>query len=420
MGYVAAGNTDSPDKIGWNQSSRTDKGVHSAATMFSAKLELSENQMNYRPEQFDAVLAEQLNAELPSDIRALYCSRVSSGFYPRKEVGARKYEYLIPLKALKRGKQSLERLEHVLTMFRGTQNVHNFGIGGGDKEEDEKHRNIFQSYVTILGGQYKDFFCVTLNGSSFMRSQIRRMIGTALTVANGQLDEDYFELALKSDVEMPTHMAPSHTLVLSNFMLTNPDLQDQWYPLQKRQDEYLMNVIYPHILELEQTSQDGFDKFLGESTDLFLEHLHKNYNLKELKEQARESALQKQQKKEANQKRHNDIVQRHINALMPMSTRDRIVYKQRHHLWANPKEVFQQGFLAELSARYNILPFTRQTSQMLYGLAMLISEGKLPPVQHHDVYFNYLDTHGIRDVIQVGKRAEKLKDVKGLPFIWSP
>lgn len=81
--------------------------------------------------------------------------------------------------------------------------------------------------------------------------------------------------------------------------------------------------------------------------------------------------------------------------------------------------MFQQGFIAELSAKYNILPFTQQTAQLISGLALLVSEGVIPPVQPHETYFNYLDRYGIKEVLRKGRYAEKDKHKRGRPFVWS-
>ncbi|CAI7856231.1 unnamed protein product [Closterium sp. NIES-53] len=61
-------------KIGWSRSSRTDKGVHSVATVVSVKLELPESlfqkgQDPQEEERAGLAAADAINAHLPPSIR---------------------------------------------------------------------------------------------------------------------------------------------------------------------------------------------------------------------------------------------------------------------------------------------------------------------------------------------------------------
>src|SRR4051812_6465862 len=95
-GLVRSENTTSPDKIKWSASSRTDKGVHSVATMFSAKIELDETRRNMDTDLLNVHIRDILNEKLPDDIRVLHSFRVPRTFVARFRVDLRCYEYLLP------------------------------------------------------------------------------------------------------------------------------------------------------------------------------------------------------------------------------------------------------------------------------------------------------------------------------------
>lgn len=67
------------------RAARTDKGVHAAGNVISAKLIIE-----------DEDIIDKINAQLPEHIRVWGISRVTKGFDCRKHCGSRIYEYLIP------------------------------------------------------------------------------------------------------------------------------------------------------------------------------------------------------------------------------------------------------------------------------------------------------------------------------------
>lgn len=82
IGCISASNHGDISKIGWGRSSRTDKGVHAARVVISAKLQFNPDLLvdNFRVPE----IVTRLNAILPADIRVFSCCRVSSGFRPRR------------------------------------------------------------------------------------------------------------------------------------------------------------------------------------------------------------------------------------------------------------------------------------------------------------------------------------------------
>jgi tRNA pseudouridine(38-40) synthase len=95
-------------QIQWSRSSRTDKGVHAARIVISAKLELQpewlmqnavdgeDNDTNYNIKE----IPELCNELLPEDIRVLSCTKINRSFLAKDSCSWREYEYLLPVSLL--------------------------------------------------------------------------------------------------------------------------------------------------------------------------------------------------------------------------------------------------------------------------------------------------------------------------------
>jgi tRNA pseudouridine38-40 synthase len=79
VGCISDDNHQSISKIGWSRSSRTDKGVHAARLLISAKLLLPPSY----PDGIDSLIVE-INKKLPEDIRLFSLVKVNQGFCARK------------------------------------------------------------------------------------------------------------------------------------------------------------------------------------------------------------------------------------------------------------------------------------------------------------------------------------------------
>lgn len=79
VGCISNENHQFINKIGWSRSSRTDKGVHAARLVISAKLLLPPNY----PEELDNIQT-RINQKLPEDIRVFSLTKVNKGFCARK------------------------------------------------------------------------------------------------------------------------------------------------------------------------------------------------------------------------------------------------------------------------------------------------------------------------------------------------
>ncbi|XVE58941.1 hypothetical protein DITRI_Ditri05aG0003600 [Diplodiscus trichospermus] len=81
-------------KIAWARSSRTDKGVHSLATMISLKMEIPEDA--WKEDPYGIALAKCVNSYLPDNIKVFSILPSQRSFDPRRECNLRKYSYLLP------------------------------------------------------------------------------------------------------------------------------------------------------------------------------------------------------------------------------------------------------------------------------------------------------------------------------------
>lgn len=91
----------------------------------------------------------------------------------------------------------LQRLNDVLSIYKGTHNFHNFTAR--IKPEDPSAKRYILSFeagkaIEVQGTQ---FVPCTVVGQSFMLHQIRKMIGTAIAVMRGCVPETIIEFALR-------------------------------------------------------------------------------------------------------------------------------------------------------------------------------------------------------------------------------
>ncbi|AES98929.1 putative pseudouridylate synthase, tRNA pseudouridine(38-40) synthase [Medicago truncatula] len=131
-GGIRESNLGDLEKIGWARSSRTDKGVHSLATMVAFKMEIPENSWNEDP--FGFALANYVNSYLPCDIKVISILPAQRSFDPRKECVLRKYSYLLPADII--GIQShssndeidyhMSEFNDILKEFEGGHPFHNY------------------------------------------------------------------------------------------------------------------------------------------------------------------------------------------------------------------------------------------------------------------------------------------------------
>ena len=94
VGCISDSNHGLLGKIGWSRSSRTDKGVHCARMVISAKLLVKPDWLSL-DDYGEMVFL--INEQLPPDIRVISCVKVNQGFRARDACTWREYEYILPV-----------------------------------------------------------------------------------------------------------------------------------------------------------------------------------------------------------------------------------------------------------------------------------------------------------------------------------
>eukprot|EP00741_Cyanophora_paradoxa_P009959 tig00000157_g9646.t1 len=107
-GGISEANHGNVSKIGWQRSSRTDKGVHSVGLIVSMKLLVDPARLSppdpsalsegtqIGPEYAKEIVAG-INSKLPDDIKIFDCRRERNSFGARHDCNYRRYEYLLPV-----------------------------------------------------------------------------------------------------------------------------------------------------------------------------------------------------------------------------------------------------------------------------------------------------------------------------------
>ena len=119
-GAISDANNGDRKKVKWSSASRTDKGVHAAACLVTAKLLVSLSDDGSVPE----ATVDSWNARLPSDIKIVSVLRAPKNGRAHTMCSLREYEYLVPQAAL-HGKP-VEDLRRILKRFEGTHRFLNF------------------------------------------------------------------------------------------------------------------------------------------------------------------------------------------------------------------------------------------------------------------------------------------------------
>ncbi|KAL6507011.1 hypothetical protein OROHE_022146 [Orobanche hederae] len=133
-GGIRESNFGDLHKVRWARSSRTDKGVHSLATMISLKLEIPDFAWDNDPNGF--ALASYVNSYLPENIRVFSILPSQRSFDARKECSIRKYLYLLPAEIIGVKDDSMAgEVDHhlsdfnaILNSFEGEHPFHNYTV----------------------------------------------------------------------------------------------------------------------------------------------------------------------------------------------------------------------------------------------------------------------------------------------------
>ncbi|XP_020108428.1 putative tRNA pseudouridine synthase [Ananas comosus] len=150
-GGIRDSNWGNLHKIGWARSSRTDKGVHSLATMISLKMEIPEHA--WRADPSGTNLAKCINSHLPSNVRVFSVLPSQKSFDARRECMVRMYSYLLPAEiiGIKGGCTFAEIEDHIsdfndiLKGFEGEHPFHNYTVRSKYRKSPSGKRHLNRS-----------------------------------------------------------------------------------------------------------------------------------------------------------------------------------------------------------------------------------------------------------------------------------
>ncbi|WP_114313642.1 tRNA pseudouridine(38-40) synthase TruA [Thermus caldifontis] len=175
---------------------RTDAGVHALAMPFHFDL----------PGKIPTEkIPEALNRLLPEDLKVVAAREVAPGFHARKDALWRAYRYRILLRPhpspLLRHRALWVRhpldqaaMQEALFLLRGR---HNF-LGFAKAEVREGERELYEARLEEVEGEGGRELRLYFRGQSFLRGQVRGMVGTLLEVGLGKRNPDSLRLILQT------------------------------------------------------------------------------------------------------------------------------------------------------------------------------------------------------------------------------
>ncbi len=200
-------------KVNIISAGRTDKGVHALGQVSNFAME-----ENIPLE----TIKNQMNRQLYKEIRILSVDEVPEGFNARFDAVDRTYLYIMkeagditPFEAdyvsKIKGRLDVEQFREIMDIFIGKHDFKSF------MKRDKAFRNTTREIYNIKCS-YDEFTkrtSITVRGSSFLKTMVRIMIGSALAVYFGEKGQDY----IKRKMEFPDEygekiLAPSEGLYL--------------------------------------------------------------------------------------------------------------------------------------------------------------------------------------------------------------
>lgn len=191
-------------------SGRTDKDVHATGQIFNCVLPAFWNNLQK--------LKDVMNKHLPSSVKVNHISKVHDEFHSRFHAKKRVYRYVITTKPTTPFNDKYvtyvptvneELLKEAIKAYIGEYDFEYFHKLGSDKENTV--REVFDACFY----KYKDIYVFKFTANSYLRSQIRLMVGFLLKINDGKLSI----LDLKEQLAMKKRVfktpAPANGLYLA-------------------------------------------------------------------------------------------------------------------------------------------------------------------------------------------------------------
>jgi len=186
-------------------SGRTDLGVHARMQVLSMRVVEGVT---------PAAVAPRLNPHLPETVGIALSKPASPRFNAAWSAAGKEYRYRLALGEVPGWEQAAwrvdvkpERLAALLGAAVGTRDFFAFH----DKSSPVRRRTLERADVVDLG---KGLVDVRLVGDAFGRFMVRYLVGTAVAVARGELEEERYLAALSSPGPIGAKKAPALGLVL--------------------------------------------------------------------------------------------------------------------------------------------------------------------------------------------------------------
>ncbi|CAL9683704.1 unnamed protein product [Knipowitschia caucasica] len=259
-GCIPQEHCDDMKKMSFQRCARTDKGVSAAGQVVSLKVRLVDD------------VIEKINEHLPPQIRILGLKRVTQGFNSKNNCDARTYSYTLPTvafaskdydienaAAFRLSPETLENINHLFCLYKGTHNFHNFTSQKASSDPSARRYITQMSCGKPFMSKDNEFAEITVRGQSFMMHQIRKMIGLVIAVVKGYATDDVIERSWgKEKVDVPK--APGLGLVLErvhfdryNKKFGSDGLHEglEWDKEEEAIQTFKKAHIYPTIVETE-------------------------------------------------------------------------------------------------------------------------------------------------------------------------
>ena len=307
-GLLLPSNFGFPNKYGFNNSARTDKGVHSCAQVCTMKVLVPEDNLEKA--------RERINEQLPDDIQILDMVKVPKSFNARTQRDKVRYQYMLPsfslldadelrtifdevtgqdeclnrkgksgslsteeiktirekLRQYRVSKETLSGLRSSLGRYEGTHYFHNYTskLASGDAST-QRFIHSFTLQDPFVDQHGIEWVNTHIVGQSFLLHQIRKMISMAIDVARGKATKEIQEESF-SERYMNINVAPAQGLFLDMSYYgrfnNRPNASNplDWHSNEKsesvkRWKDFKENKVQPHIMD-EEEEQGNFIGYL--------------------------------------------------------------------------------------------------------------------------------------------------------------
>ncbi len=178
-------------------SGRTDKDVHATGQVFNCKIPSFWSNLDK--------LKDIMNRHLPSSIKIKHIKKVSEEFHSRFHAKKRVYRYLVTNKELSVFNADYisyfkdideMKIKEAIKVFVGVHDFEYFHKKGSDKD------NTIREVFDVKFYKYRNIYVFKFTANSYLRSQIRLMVGSLLAVSQDKISiED-----LKAQLEMKKYL----------------------------------------------------------------------------------------------------------------------------------------------------------------------------------------------------------------------